>query len=268
MFCRLGAAFSSISSSVPTPPRVRGLFDCRQRTGNENNFLRVLNEKNSSIGEGEGRSDCVFTHQEPLSRINQGFGDEFELVCERSEVGKHGQLLEDAVIRQRCLSRMLLIPALGVSTLYIVLTSLLAYVARKLAHKFINEPFVRALFLEGIASAELCGTCFELIIVADNFGISTYAVYLFCLTIWWSQNWGDATACPYTHLEDVVQGKASLRVAALKIWAELTGGILIYRLDYRRHFTEIQGHNHDSFTLSANMTHMLNIPFINNCTKV
>nr|CAD7399332.1 unnamed protein product [Timema poppensis] len=132
---------------------------------------------------------------------------------------------------------MLLIPALGVSTLYIVLTSLLAYVARKLVHKFINEPFVRALFFEGIASAELCGTCFELIIVADNFGISTYAVYLFCLTIWWSQNWGDATACPYTHLEDVVQGKASLRVAALKIWAELTGGILIYRFAHRRHFT-------------------------------
>nr|CAD7398793.1 unnamed protein product [Timema cristinae] len=152
---------------------------------------------------------------------------------------------------------MLLIPALGVSTLYIVLTSLLAYVARKLVHKFINEPFVRALFLEGIASAELCGTCFELIIVADNFGISTYAVYLFCLTIWWSQNWGDATACPYTHLEDVVQGKASLRVAALKIWAELTGGILIYRLAHRRHSTEIQGHNnHDRFTLNANMTHM------------
>nr|CAD7257791.1 unnamed protein product [Timema shepardi] len=185
----LGAVSYTISSSAPTPPRVRGLSVGRRRSGNEKDFLRVLNDENSSIGEGEVAAEVSKQH-----------------VADPSSWGVHS----------------------------------LAYVARKLVHKFINEPFVRALFLEGIASAELCGTCFELIIVADNFGISTYAVYLFCLTIWWSQNWGEATACPYTHLEDVVQGKASLRVAALKIWAELTGGILIYRLAHRRHSTEIQ----------------------------
>ena len=54
--------------------------------------------------------------------------------------------------------------ALGVSTLYIVLTSLIAYWSRKYVDYYIRQPFLRALFHEGIATAELCGACFELII--------------------------------------------------------------------------------------------------------
>lgn len=54
--------------------------------------------------------------------------------------------------------------ALAVSTLYIVLTSLIAYWLRRYTNYYIREPFVRSLFLEGIATAELCGACFELII--------------------------------------------------------------------------------------------------------
>lgn len=65
--------------------------------------------------------------------------------------------------------------------------------------------------------------------VADNFGVFAYAAVLFVLTVWWSNEWGEATACPYTHLEDVLDGKADVRVAALKIWAQLTGGVLIFR---------------------------------------
>lgn len=56
-----------------------------------------------------------------------------------------------------------------------------------------------------------------------------YAIYLFILTIWWSLNWGDASACPYTHLEEAVEGKKSLRVAFLLIWAELIGGLVVFR---------------------------------------
>lgn len=54
--------------------------------------------------------------------------------------------------------------ALAVSTLYIILTSLIAYWARKYAKYYTQRPFLRALLLEGIATAELCGACFELII--------------------------------------------------------------------------------------------------------
>ncbi|KAL4714267.1 hypothetical protein ACJJTC_009619 [Scirpophaga incertulas] len=65
--------------------------------------------------------------------------------------------------------------------------------------------------------------------VADNFGVATYGIFLFALTIWWSLNWGDATACPYTHIEDVIEGKGDIRKALLKTWAELTGGILVFK---------------------------------------
>lgn len=119
--------------------------------------------------------------------------------------------------------------ALGISTLYIVVTSLIAYWARRYVEYYVKEPLVKSLFLEGIATAELCGACFELIIVADNWGVSIYAIYLFFLTIWWSANWGDATACPYTHIEEVVQGTKTVRVAFLLIWAELVGGLVVFR---------------------------------------
>ncbi|CAH2983938.1 unnamed protein product [Chilo suppressalis] len=118
---------------------------------------------------------------------------------------------------------------LVVSALFILLTSLLAHCARRLVQKAVQEPFVRLLLEEAIAAAELCGCCFELIIVADNFGVGTYAIFLFLLTIWWSMNWGDATACPYTHIEDVIEGKGDIRKALLKTWAELTGGLLVFK---------------------------------------
>lgn len=54
--------------------------------------------------------------------------------------------------------------ALAVSTVYIALTSLIAYWARRYVDYYIRDLFVKSLFLEGIATAELCGACFELII--------------------------------------------------------------------------------------------------------
>lgn len=118
---------------------------------------------------------------------------------------------------------------LVVSTLFILLTSLIAHCARRLVQKYVKEPFVRLLLEEAIAAAELCGCCFELIVVADNFGVATYAIFLFALTIWWSLNWGDASACPYTHIEDVIEGKGDVRKAVLKTWAELGGGLLVFK---------------------------------------
>lgn len=65
--------------------------------------------------------------------------------------------------------------------------------------------------------------------VADNYGVKTYAKALFLLTIWWAWNWGDASACPYTHVEDWVEGKTELRVVGLKIFAEILGGVAIFK---------------------------------------
>ncbi|XP_041982365.1 aquaporin-11 isoform X2 [Aricia agestis] len=116
-----------------------------------------------------------------------------------------------------------------VSTLFILLTSILAHCLRRLVNSLVKEPLVKLLLEEAIAAAELCGCCFELIIVADNFGVATYAVFLFALTVWWSLNWGDATACPYTHLEDIIEGKGDVRKAVLRTWAELVGGVAVFK---------------------------------------
>nr|AHI85752.1 aquaporin 5 [Lygus hesperus] len=116
-----------------------------------------------------------------------------------------------------------------VSSAYIGLTCLIAWWARQLADRLqIESNFKKLLLLEGIATWELCATCFELIIVADNYGVSTYALFLFVLTIWWSRNWGDATACPYTHFEDVAEGKKLIGQALVMILAQLAGGLLTY----------------------------------------
>lgn len=66
-------------------------------------------------------------------------------------------------------------------------------------------------------------------IVADNYGVAVYAIFLFFLTILWSMVWGDATACCYTHIEDWLEGKTELRLVLLKTWAQLMGGCCVYR---------------------------------------
>ncbi|XP_054267794.1 aquaporin-11-like [Macrosteles quadrilineatus] len=119
---------------------------------------------------------------------------------------------------------------LAVSTGFIVLTSLIAFWLRKLLDRvFPESTLTKVLLLELIAAGELCACCFELIIVADNFGVGMYAIFLFLLTIWWSMNWGDATACPYTHLEEVVEGNINVLIAGAKIFAEMAGGLLIFK---------------------------------------
>lgn len=139
--------------------------------------------------------------------------------------------------------------ALWVSTGLMVGWCVLAQVARKVAQRMIKEEgIIPTLVNEAIAAAELCACCFELIIselmnlmvcvylyvvfthiVADNFGVAAYAVFLFILTVWWGQVWGDASACPYTHMEDLLEGKTTLREVALKSWAALMGGCCVYR---------------------------------------
>merc|ERR1719158_1799909 len=105
-------------------------------------------------------------------------------------------------------SRMALVPCIAISTGYILLVLFLCELARKLIAP-LNPGLVKTALNEAIAAADLCGCCFELIIIADNYGLAAYGLYLFLLTIWWSMKWGDATACPYNHFEECVQGNMS-----------------------------------------------------------
>merc|ERR1711890_189890 len=115
------------------------------------------------------------------------------------------------------------------STGYILLVLFLCELARKLIAP-LNPGLVKTALNEAIASADLCGCCFELIIIADNYGIGAYFIYMFLLTIWWGQHWGDATACPYNHFEECVQGKMTKQETAVRTVAQTIGGVLVFRL--------------------------------------
>ncbi|XP_001360767.2 aquaporin-11 isoform X1 [Drosophila miranda] len=121
--------------------------------------------------------------------------------------------------------------SLGVSGIFMVGCCVAAQIARLVSRRLVTrEGIVPILVNEAIAAAELCACCFELIIVADNFGVAAYAVCLFVLTVWWGKVWGDASACPYTHMEDVLEGRTSFKEMALRTWAELMGGCCVYRI--------------------------------------
>jgi len=121
--------------------------------------------------------------------------------------------------------------SLTVSSIIIVGWCIAAQIARSLVRKYVTrEGIVPILFNEAIAAAELCACCFELIIVADNFGVSTYAIYLFLLTVWWNIAWQDASACPYTHMEEFLEGRTTLKEVSLRAWAQLMGGCCVYRV--------------------------------------
>lgn len=65
--------------------------------------------------------------------------------------------------------------------------------------------------------------------MADNYGVWAYALYLFILTVYWSTKWENASACPYTPIEDVFEGVHNLAYALLLIIAQILGGLAIFR---------------------------------------
>ena len=65
--------------------------------------------------------------------------------------------------------------------------------------------------------------------VADNYGVYSYGVYLFLMTIWWGQSWGSATACPYSLLEEYVETGTPILEVILKIVGQVIGGIASFR---------------------------------------
>ena len=59
--------------------------------------------------------------------------------------------------------------------------------------------------------------------------MTAYAVCLFLLTIWFSEHWGEATACPYNHFEDYAQGNMGLTETVVRTLAETAGGLAVFR---------------------------------------
>ncbi|CAL8118457.1 unnamed protein product [Orchesella dallaii] len=92
------------------------------------------------------------------------------------------------------------------------------------------QGLARRLIMECLAAAELCAACFEICVIADNYGIWMYAATLYSVCLWWAIFWDDATACPYTHLEDLASGQSGFKMTFLIIIVEILGGIAAYPL--------------------------------------
>ncbi|XP_050722039.1 aquaporin-11-like isoform X3 [Eriocheir sinensis] len=116
-----------------------------------------------------------------------------------------------------------------VSSLTIATQMALSHFIRGRLSEMVEGELLKGCLLELVAAAEMCGTCFELIIIADNYGVYAYGVYLFLMTIWWGQSWGTATACPYNLLEEYVETGSNPVHVVLKIVAQVIGGIASFR---------------------------------------
>lgn len=115
-----------------------------------------------------------------------------------------------------------------ISTAVITVTVILAELIRKLLNVILKETIAKEIILEFLATAELCACCFELIVVADNYGVLTYGLFLFLLTLWWSSVWEDATACPYSLVEEFLEGYRTLSTTVILIASQVLGGLAVY----------------------------------------
>ncbi|KAK3884158.1 hypothetical protein Pcinc_011559 [Petrolisthes cinctipes] len=116
-----------------------------------------------------------------------------------------------------------------VSSLTIATQLALSHVIRSRLSDMVQSQLLKGCLLELVAAAEMCGACYELIIVADNYGVYCYGVYLFLMTIWWGQSWGTATACPYSLIEEYVEEGTNPVHVVLKIFSQVVGGLASFR---------------------------------------
>lgn len=65
--------------------------------------------------------------------------------------------------------------------------------------------------------------------VADNWGVWAYALYLFVLTLWWASKWEDASACPYSPIEEVIEGMKSYKTAILIIISQILAALVTFQ---------------------------------------
>jgi len=110
----------------------------------------------------------------------------------------------------------------------IATTCLLSQLARnKLSDRFPNG-ILGILTTEFVAMFELCATCYELGIVIEFHGIAVYFQVLFLLCLWRSFYWRNVTACPYSYVEEWLNGKFHAASVLAITLAQLVGGSLVY----------------------------------------
>jgi len=119
--------------------------------------------------------------------------------------------------------------AIIVSVFNIATISFCTHTARVIV-RLVLSGFPRVIAEELVSTLEYCAVCFELALVCDNYGKTMFVIGLYVMNLWWGSCWGDATANPNTHLEDIVRGECEPREAGYKIGAQTVAGLAVWRV--------------------------------------
>ncbi|XP_018333649.1 aquaporin-11-like isoform X2 [Agrilus planipennis] len=128
--------------------------------------------------------------------------------------------------------------ALIISCSFLIFTILLAITSRTMVKMLIHDGLLKRTILEMIASSELCACCFEVVVVAEIYGISAGCTITFILLLWWSFSWTKESGCPYRPFEDVVEGSIYPEEGLALILAQVIGATCIY--SYVQAFWELE----------------------------
>ncbi|XP_045582521.2 aquaporin-11 [Procambarus clarkii] len=113
-----------------------------------------------------------------------------------------------------------------VSSATILTQMVVSHIVRGRLSEIVRSQLAKSCLLELVAAAEMCATSTELSRVARNCGMPAYSVYLFLIILCRDRTWGSSvTACPYSLLEEYVEVGANPLHVALKVVAQLAGGL-------------------------------------------
>lgn len=115
------------------------------------------------------------------------------------------------------------------SSLTIATQLWMSHVVRGFLSGRVGNELLRCCLLEMVAAAEMCGVSFELSFVNAQFGIWAWSFCVFLLIMWRERSWAGTSACPYTLLEQYVEGGTRPFHVFLKILCQLSGAMVSCR---------------------------------------
>ena len=122
------------------------------------------------------------------------------------------------------------LPCLIVSPIIIVISILASrYFLTVVSNNVIIGTF-RSCFLDFITAGEATLISWELLSLFHQYGIWVWGLGAWLtITVKTYRYRADTSACPYTHLLNLLAGLTDLRTAAARIAAQFTGGLVSYR---------------------------------------
>ena len=122
------------------------------------------------------------------------------------------------------------LPCLIVSPLIIVISILVSKMFLRVVSDNVIIGTFRSCFLDFITAGEATLISWELLSLFHQYGIAVWGLGAWVtITVKTYRYRADTTACPYTHLLNLMAGLTDLRTAAARVAAQFIGGLVSYR---------------------------------------